>query len=991
MADASTNITSLSISVEANTGKTASKLGKVAAALRDLNTALSGEGLSELRALSSALWNLSDAASGVTTLSWSMKKISEAAAGASRSIGNLNKKTAEMSVTMDTAAQKAEAFAGSIKDVGEASQDAKLPTDYSVVLSEINARLESLQSIGAKVADKLGRVSSSASKSASSTKSAATAAQSLKTALKELASNALTKSASAARNAIASLGDSVKSLFKSTTKGKSAFAGIEKLFRSIGRIAFYRMIRTLMKTITQGFKEGITNLYHYSEIVGTKFKTSMDKMATSALYVKNAFAAMAAPLINVVAPIIDMIGDKVAALANRLAEFFAALTGQGVYTKAIKYAKDYNDELKETAKRMERWLAGFDEINRMNDNSGSGSGSGVDYSKMFEEAVVSEEMSELARKIIEAFNSADLSPIGRALGEKLKNALDSIDWDKIKEKASKIARSITSFINGAMSVPDLGKSIGRTIAEALNTAVTFATTLVSTLNWKALGKQVGEGIRTFISTFGFEDVGTGINNLAMGILGSLQAAVDAVGKVNPENGLTGWEEIGHRIGKAISNIKFGEIIKTSFSVGSSILNGILDAVLAFLEETKTNNFWDELGEGIGNALASVNWIELIGKIADIGVNIVKGIFKSIKTAVSSGLGVDDETAGFIVDAVAVGLLTAKFAKLLKGTKALSGGFGDKNKNLSQQTELTSAETAAVGDLDEAYGVSAYSTIPALIGVLVMLKNAISDVKNNTETASGTISESASGTAEVVQNSAQSVVESFVPITKAVTEDVPTAFQTMGGAINNQLAWAWNSMQKFNRGVNTIPQNFKAMTDSVAGNLEISAKNEESYMRTESENWRKYNQNRANTSIQAAKDIRKANDALKTGASIAAATALAAAVVIGLGALARGRGNGGQAMSTWEGYDSGGYPTAGSLFLAGEGGHSPEYVGSFGNQTGVWNSDQLVQAMYRAVRSALAEVPEKENVIYLDGEPIYRAVVRKNNSVVRATGRSALLT
>lgn len=88
------------------------------------------------------------------------------------------------------------------------------------------------------------------------------------------------------------------------------------------------------------------------------------------------------------------------------------------------------------------------------------------------------------------------------------------------------------------------------------------------------------------------------------------------------------------------------------------------------------------------------------------------------------------------------------------------------------------------------------------------------------------------------------------------------------------------------------------------------------------------------------------------------------------------------------YASGGYPSAGSMFIAGESG--PELVASVGGTTGVWNSDQLIQGMYSAMSAALASNPSGGD-IYLDGEVIYRNTVRRNNNAVRATGRSALLT
>ena len=89
------------------------------------------------------------------------------------------------------------------------------------------------------------------------------------------------------------------------------------------------------------------------------------------------------------------------------------------------------------------------------------------------------------------------------------------------------------------------------------------------------------------------------------------------------------------------------------------------------------------------------------------------------------------------------------------------------------------------------------------------------------------------------------------------------------------------------------------------------------------------------------------------------------------------------------YAAGGFPTVGSLFLAGERG--AEYVGDIGGRTGVMNTDQMADAMYSAMVSALANAPQSGGDIYLDGEIIYKNVVRRNNNQVRSTGRAALLT
>lgn len=118
------------------------------------------------------------------------------------------------------------------------------------------------------------------------------------------------------------------------------------------------------------------------------------------------------------------------------------------------------------------------------------------------------------------------------------------------------------------------------------------------------------------------------------------------------------------------------------------------------------------------------------------------------------------------------------------------------------------------------------------------------------------------------------------------------------------------------------------------------------------------------------------------------------------------------------YASGTSRAHGSLFIAGEAG--PEVVGHIGGRTEVLNRSQLAATMYSAVNAAMRGVSydisaptisttdesTNEDVLYrafmraiadsdldhdinLDGEPVYRAVVRRNRQNTRATGVNQL--
>ena len=180
---------------------------------------------------------------------------------------------------------------------------------------------------------------------------------------------------------------------------KRGASGIKVFWESLKRIAFYRFVRSIIKSITDAFKTGITNLYHWSSLINGHFAQSMDRLASSTLYLKNSLGALAAPLIESLVPALDFIIDKFVSLLNWFNMLIAAISGADTYTIAKKTAAVWDDSAKKTAKTargtaadLKRTILGFDEINKLVKDTGSsgggGSGSGKqspNYADMFEE------------------------------------------------------------------------------------------------------------------------------------------------------------------------------------------------------------------------------------------------------------------------------------------------------------------------------------------------------------------------------------------------------------------------------------------------------------------------------------------------------------------------------------------------------------------------------------------------------------------------------
>ena len=190
------------------------------------------------------------------------------------------------------------------------------------------------------------------------------------------------------------------------------------LVKSFLRVAKMRALRYTIRAIVSGIREGIDNAYQWAKAMGNNFASSMDRVATAGLYVKNSLGALATPIINAVAPAFDYLIDKVVDFLNFVNQLIARLTGATTWTRALKYTKEYADSLGGAAanagKLAEELITvlGIDELNRMDaaKDSGSGSGGGagsnaLDTSAMFTTEALTD-MQGVLGDIFEPFRKA---------------------------------------------------------------------------------------------------------------------------------------------------------------------------------------------------------------------------------------------------------------------------------------------------------------------------------------------------------------------------------------------------------------------------------------------------------------------------------------------------------------------------------------------------------------------------------------------------------
>lgn len=447
-------------------------------------------------------------------------------------------------------------------------------------------------------------------------------------------------------------------------KIKSTVSGLKQFFTSLKRIAMYRAIRFFFSQLSQSMREGINNLYQYSALMGGTFKGSMDSLATSFQYLRNSLGAMAAPILNALAPAIDYLIDKFVALINIINQFFARLTGQSTFVRAKKATANYADTLGDTAgaakkaakaiKEIRDATIGIDELNIISPNddnddtgggSGGGAGGGQGFADMFETLPIDSAISEFADKLKAAFEAGDWKRLGTLLGEKVNEIVDSIDWKEVGHKLGyglngaiqtlyyflktvdfqNIGKRISELLNGTMEEIDFN-ILGRLLVREFTILPDFIIGIIEGLNWGLLGKSFGDFL---IGVFqeGFEWISS---------INWIQLADDLL------NGLLDF----------IVNIDYGNLVKSFVKLLASawsVFPQLVIGIAKFIVETIYNGIMSFLKNDDGGFKSGEEIIKsVLEGIKSVIIGIPTWIWENVVSpfieGFSSGFGINGDTS-----------------------------------------------------------------------------------------------------------------------------------------------------------------------------------------------------------------------------------------------------------------------------------------------------------------------------------------------------------
>ena len=570
----------------------------------------------------------------------------------------------------------------------------------------------------------------------------------------------ITKGAQAAHAALSRMKASLPSLGK-------AFEGVGRKFQMAFRLATLMLLRRAIMAFFREMKAGFDALATYSNSVGSEFNKNVSELQANLKTLGYQFVAAFEPLLNTVIPILNAFISKLIQAMQAVAQFFAALTGKGTWTRATKNVGNYAAGLsktgsaaKKTAKEIKNLTAGIDELNILQQESedegagsggGAGGGSGVPD---FETVPVDPKWANIADWLKSMWENADFTELGKLLGDKLAAALASIPWDEIKKNARKLGKAIATFINGFIQGEFDGKSvswwIGHTIAEAINTAFEFICSFAENLNWSALGKAFTDLVKGALDTFDWALIERTFKAIGRGLADLFNAIFEDTAM---------WAGVGDAF--------------------ANIINAIISGGLEFVNRFNFTQFGKAIGTGLSHAFNGINWAGL-GELLGKGVT---GIFDALKGAIDA---VDWKKCGkSVVDGIGAFFKNIKWSSVsgaissaVKGLlDFLTGAFKAVNwKELPRYVVNSIADFFSGFDwsgmsksLGELLGAAVKGAIDLLGSLWDMLKEAWGDVKDY---FSGYI-DAAGG--DIIAGLWQGIKDALSDVGKAIMDNIVTPF------------------------------------------------------------------------------------------------------------------------------------------------------------------------------------------------------------------------
>lgn len=458
------------------------------------------------------------------------------------------------------------------------------------------------------------------------------------------------------------MGDNVLKLTTElSTKGvEKGFAAIKK-----GTLSTAKAVNKALDGIKSAVKKVISlaalkKIFdQFRQYLDSSLKKNKEYVA-SMRALRGSVAAAFQPIYEIAAPAIIYLVKLLNMVVQAIGRFIAALSGKS-YAQMLKNAqalskqKDLLNGVGGAAKDAARQLMSFDEINRLEDNSGSGSG--MTFSEV-DLGSATGAIDDFAKKLRELIQSGQFEQAGELIANSVNKMLDAFDAEKLGAKVGTWVQNFADFMNGLLFGIEWDK-IGEDLAKGINGLLS-----------KVKGSTIGEILRLkftvaigmfagFIKNFDGSQAGAFLGDALLGFAQGLGADIEK----NFDTEF--WEKLNQNIEdgfaafvpRFISALKVAvdtvieqapEVVGTLGNIGLQIVDAITEALSSMDEEIQlfddrgfqlnaTQTRWEALGASVAEGFNGIDWAGILSGSIDAIGKLTNGLIEFLSSAIT-GIG-----------------------------------------------------------------------------------------------------------------------------------------------------------------------------------------------------------------------------------------------------------------------------------------------------------------------------------------------------------------
>lgn len=405
----------------------------------------------------------------------------------------------------------------------------------------------------------------------------------------KLSTEGFKKGSKEVQSAVKSMGESTKTFGNAA---KNSISGFKKGFKEAGDATkkFGTIAKSAIKTIV-----GVGAAY---QIISKAISAYMAENKKLSQQINGIWTALG----NLLGPIIEKIIGIVTSAVSYLLGFLKLL---GVTTKS---ASQLSKSAKGAGGAIKASLAGFDELNKLQDSSGGGAAGLAD-----------KDPTEWMNKIAELLKGKMWEEAGKEIAAKLNALVANIDFTGLGEKIGKGlggALKVIATVLREFKFSELGKKLGQGL-----------TKLISNIDWKDVGAifmaKLTWLLEFLVGLFVGMDWGEVFKAIAEFVKGAVEYLTKKIQTID-------WKEVGQKISKAIKDlfdpdkVDLKGILEAIGELASTIWNAFLDILSGALggeggEEPPIVTSLRSLGESIGELCDTISsrWEEIQPILQDI--------------------------------------------------------------------------------------------------------------------------------------------------------------------------------------------------------------------------------------------------------------------------------------------------------------------------------------------------------------------------------------